>query len=45
MIIGPGNAGKSTLAVELGKKLKLPIYHLDKIGWQAGWVATPKEKN
>jgi len=37
MIIGNGGAGKSTLARELADKLKLPLYHLDKIFWLPGW--------
>lgn len=37
MIIGPGNAGKSTLAVEIGKILHLPVYHLDKYFWEPNW--------
>ncbi len=46
MIIGPGNAGKSTLAVKLGSKLELPVYHLDKYFWRehANWQAEDKEK-
>jgi len=42
MIIGPGNSGKSTLAVKLGKKLDLPVYHLDQYFWLSNWE--PKEK-
>ncbi len=37
MIIGNGGAGKSTLAKALAEKLKLPLYHLDKIFWLPGW--------
>jgi adenylate kinase family enzyme len=37
MIIGNGGAGKSTLARALAEKLKLPLYHLDKIYWLPGW--------
>jgi adenylate kinase family enzyme len=29
MICGPSNAGKSTLAVAIGRKLDLPVYHVD----------------
>ncbi|MEM8771216.1 MAG: AAA family ATPase [Pseudomonadota bacterium] len=31
MIIGPSNAGKSTLALALAAKLKLPVTHLDQL--------------
>lgn len=30
MIVGPGGAGKSTLAKELATKFSLPLYHLDR---------------
>jgi adenylate kinase family enzyme len=43
MLIGPGNAGKSTLAVELGNILGLPVYHLDRIFWLPNWVAKDRE--
>ncbi len=45
MIIGPSNAGKSTLCYALGKKLNLPSYHLDQIQHIAytNWQARPRE--
>ncbi len=42
VIIGSGGSGKSTLAEKLGKILKLPVYHLDQLFWQPGWVETPR---
>ncbi len=42
-IIGPGGAGKSTLARQIGETLGLPVIHLDAHYWQAGWVEPPKE--
>lgn len=39
-IIGSCGAGKSTLAVNLGKKLNLPVIHLDAYYWQSGWQET-----
>lgn len=36
-IIGCGGSGKTTLAKKLGPLLNLPIYHLDKYYWKAGW--------
>lgn len=42
LIIGPCGAGKSTLAFRLADILCLPLYHMDKLGWQPGWVETPK---
>ena len=44
IIIGCGGAGKSTLARQLGKKLNIPVIHLDKLFWKPGWVEeTPEE--
>ena len=36
-IIGSCGAGKSTLARILGRKLNLPVIHLDAYYWQSGW--------
>lgn len=38
VIIGPGGAGKSTLAKQLGEILNTEVIHLDKLYWQSGWV-------
>lgn len=43
LIIGPGGAGKSTLATRLGRVLGLPVIHLDAEYWTRGWTPTPKE--
>ena len=42
-IIGPGGAGKSTLARQIGAKTGLPVIHLDAHYWRAGWVEPPKD--
>jgi adenylate kinase family enzyme len=39
-IIGPCGAGKTTLAMQLSKKLQLPVIHLDMHFWQPGWQET-----
>jgi adenylate kinase family enzyme len=44
VIIGCGGAGKSTLARQLGEKLKLPVVHLDKLFWKPGWVQVTQEE-
>ena len=42
-IIGPGGAGKSTLARQMGAKTGLPVVHLDAVYWREGWTETPKD--
>jgi len=43
-IVGSGGAGKSTLAVELGRRTGLPVVHLDHHFWHPGWVRTPRDE-
>ena len=38
MIIGQPGAGKSVFARRLGARTGLPVFHIDKIHWQSGWV-------
>lgn len=44
LIIGPCGSGKSTLSGTLGRRLGLPVYHMDQLGWRAGWVETDKQE-
>jgi len=43
-IVGPGGAGKTTLADELGQRTGLPVVHLDHVFWHPGWVETPRDE-
>ena len=44
LVIGPGGAGKSTLARRLGERLGIEVIHLDERYWRPGWVETPKDE-
>lgn len=44
IVIGSGGSGKSTFSRMLGDKLDIPVVHLDKLYWHAGWVKTPKDE-
>lgn len=43
-LLGPSNAGKSTLALALGEKLQVPVVHLDQLNHtpHTDWVPRPK---
>lgn len=43
LIVGSPGSGKSTLARQLGNYTGLPVIHLDKEYWSAGWVEMPRE--
>lgn len=42
MIVGQPGSGKSTLARALGSRTGLPVFHMDHIHWQPGWVERPR---
>lgn len=44
VVLGPGGAGKSTLAREIGRRTGLPVVHLDLIFWREGWTRAPAEE-
>lgn len=44
LVIGPCGAGKSTLSVELGQKLGLPVFHMDQLNWRPGWIESSKDE-
>ena len=43
-IFGNAGGGKSTLCEFLSKSKNLPVFQLDKLQWNPGWVPTPKEE-
>jgi adenylate kinase family enzyme len=42
LVIGSPGAGKSTLATEIAHRTDLPLIHLDRHRWRAGWVEADK---
>lgn len=44
VVIGSGGSGKSTFSRQLGEVTGLPVVHLDKLYWHAGWVKTPADE-
>ena len=42
LVVGPCDAGKSTLAFELARRTGLPLFHMDKLNWRPGWVESSK---
>ncbi|HTT80757.1 MAG TPA: hypothetical protein VMF86_13840 [Stellaceae bacterium] len=39
VVLGCAGSGKTTLAVQLGERLDLPVVHLDLLYWEPGWQA------
>ena len=44
LVIGSGGVGKSTLSVQLGAALGLPVVHLDRLHWKPGWTAPDRDE-
>ena len=43
-IFGNAGGGKSMLSESLSMSKNLPVYQLDKLQWNPGWIPTPKEE-
>ena len=43
-IVGGSGTGKTTLANNLGKELKIPVYHIDGINYYANWEQRDKSE-
>jgi adenylate kinase family enzyme len=44
MVVGQPGSGKSTFARALGARTGLPVIHIDRIHWKAGWVERSREE-
>lgn len=44
IVIGCCGAGKSTLALEVAKRLALPLHHLDRLFWRPNWEESAPEE-
>ncbi|WP_461205805.1 DNA topology modulation protein [Clostridium sp. DL1XJH146] len=44
VVIGSPGSGKSTFARKLAEIIEIPLVHLDKEYWNAGWVETPRDE-
>jgi adenylate kinase family enzyme len=42
IVVGSQGSGKTNLALNLGRKLGLPVLHLDVLYWRPGWKASEK---
>jgi hypothetical protein len=40
IVVGSQGSGKTNLSRNLGRKLELPVVHLDVLYWQPGWKAS-----
>lgn len=43
LVVGPCGAGKSTFGFALAEATGLPLHHMDKLNWQAGWIEAGDE--
>jgi adenylate kinase family enzyme len=43
-VVGSGGAGKSRFSQELGRRVGLPVIHLDRYYWRPYWTPTPVDQ-
>jgi adenylate kinase family enzyme len=43
LVIGSGGSGKSSFSAQLAQRTGLPLIHLDRHYWSAGWIEPAKE--
>jgi len=43
-VTGNAGSGKTTLAKQLGLVINIPVFSLDSVVWQPGWLKTPPEE-
>jgi adenylate kinase family enzyme len=44
VVVGRAGAGKTYVANELSRRTGLPVVHLDRIFWRAGWHEAPRDE-
>ncbi|WP_405216071.1 hypothetical protein [Agrococcus sp. Ld7] len=44
LCFGAAGSGKSTMAVQLGERLGLPVVLVDDLCWEPGWVQPPRDE-
>jgi adenylate kinase family enzyme len=44
VILGAAGAGKTSLASEISERTGLPVVHLDRLFWRAGWTPAPRDE-
>jgi len=44
LVIGSPGAGKSTFARALQARTALPLFHMDRLSWQPGWIERDRDE-